>query len=343
MVAFAAASYVLWFNPALLAELENAIADAVPSGLSHAVNPILEAAIEQRNSLAGIGFVAALWSSVWWMSNLREAVSAQWELPAPNPAALQRLVFDLRALDRAGDRAAPHARVHRARHRAHRGRAPAAGRARRRRDPHAAAPGRRRARRRRELADLRVGDHPAAPHGRLAAGRATGGAARRGRLRGAQAGRRDLLRRDHEHAGRSGLRLAARPAALRLPRGAAAAVGDGVGGHRAGQRARRPGARPRGRRCSGRRWSSRAGRRRAGSVPCWCWAWSRGRGCAAASGRHGVRGEHQRAFAAAKPRSCCARPANRETGATGAAASTGRRSNFEETRSRLRRNRPPRP
>jgi membrane protein len=32
------------------------------------------------------------------MSNLREAVSAQWELPAPNPAALQRLVFDLRAL-----------------------------------------------------------------------------------------------------------------------------------------------------------------------------------------------------------------------------------------------------
>ncbi len=98
MVAFAAASYVLWFNPTLLAELENAIADAVPSGLSHAVNPILEAAIEQRNSLAGIGFVAALWSSVWWMSNLREAVSAQWELPAPNPAALQRLVFDLRAL-----------------------------------------------------------------------------------------------------------------------------------------------------------------------------------------------------------------------------------------------------
>ena len=32
------------------------------------------------------------------MSNLREAVSAQWELPAPNPAALQRLLYDLRAL-----------------------------------------------------------------------------------------------------------------------------------------------------------------------------------------------------------------------------------------------------
>jgi len=98
MVAFAAASYVLWFNPALLAELEDALAAAVPSGLSEAVNPILETAIEQRNSIGTIGLVAALWSGVWWMSNMREAVSAQWELPAPNPAALQRLLFDLRAL-----------------------------------------------------------------------------------------------------------------------------------------------------------------------------------------------------------------------------------------------------
>src|SRR4051794_21484861 len=98
MVAFAAASYVLWFNPALLTELEDAIAASVPSGLSGAVNPILETAIEQRNSIGIIGLVAALWSGVWWMSNMREAVSAQWELPAPHPAALQRLLYDLRAL-----------------------------------------------------------------------------------------------------------------------------------------------------------------------------------------------------------------------------------------------------
>ena len=66
--------------------------------MSGALNPILETAIEQRNSIGGVGLVGALWSGVWWMSNLREAVSAQWELPAPNPAALQRLLFDLRAL-----------------------------------------------------------------------------------------------------------------------------------------------------------------------------------------------------------------------------------------------------
>ena len=32
MVAFAAASYVLWFNPALLTELEDGIAASVPRG-----------------------------------------------------------------------------------------------------------------------------------------------------------------------------------------------------------------------------------------------------------------------------------------------------------------------
>ena len=95
MVAFAAASYVLWFNPDLLAELENAITASVPSDALHS---IIETAIDQRNSIGTIGLIAALWSGVWWMSNLREAVSAQWELPAPHPAALQRLLYDLRAL-----------------------------------------------------------------------------------------------------------------------------------------------------------------------------------------------------------------------------------------------------
>jgi len=95
MVAFAAASYVLWFNPDLLAELEDAITASVPSDALHS---IIETAIDQRNSIGTIGLIAALWSGVWWMSNLREAVSAQWELPAPHPAALQRLLYDLRAL-----------------------------------------------------------------------------------------------------------------------------------------------------------------------------------------------------------------------------------------------------
>jgi membrane protein len=98
MVAFAATSYVLWFSPELLADLEDSIAATVPPGLAESLNPIIETAIDQRNAVAGVGLVAALYSGVWWMSNLREAVSAQWGLPAPHPAALQRLLFDLREL-----------------------------------------------------------------------------------------------------------------------------------------------------------------------------------------------------------------------------------------------------
>lgn len=98
MVAFAAAGYVLWFNPGLLAQLERSVAAAVPGGLSDALDPVLETAIAQRNTVAGVGLAAALWSGIWWMSNLREAVSAQWRLPAPHPAALQRLLYDLAAL-----------------------------------------------------------------------------------------------------------------------------------------------------------------------------------------------------------------------------------------------------
>jgi membrane protein len=98
MVAFAAAGYVLWFNPDLLTRLERSIAASVPGGLSDALDPILAMAIAQRNTVAGVGLVAALWSGIWWMSNVREAVSAQWQLPAPHPAALQRLLHDLAAL-----------------------------------------------------------------------------------------------------------------------------------------------------------------------------------------------------------------------------------------------------
>ena len=99
MIAFAAAGYVLWFNPTLLAQLERSVATAAPGELADALAPIVETAIDQRNTVAGIGLAAALWSGIWWMSNLREAVSAQWGLPARGPAALRRLMLrDLVAL-----------------------------------------------------------------------------------------------------------------------------------------------------------------------------------------------------------------------------------------------------
>jgi membrane protein len=98
MIAFAATGYLLSFSPALLAAVEVRAADAVPPELSDTVEPFIETVIEQRNAVAGVGLVAAVWAGTWWMSNLREAISSQWEIPPHNPASLRRLLSDLFAL-----------------------------------------------------------------------------------------------------------------------------------------------------------------------------------------------------------------------------------------------------
>jgi len=98
MVAFGAAGYVLWLNPTLLDDLRDAITAAVPGALSDAVIPFIDEAVAQRNAVAGLGLLAALWSGIWWTSNLREAVSAQWALPAVRPTSVARFWHDLRVL-----------------------------------------------------------------------------------------------------------------------------------------------------------------------------------------------------------------------------------------------------
>ena len=98
MVAFGAAGYVLWLNPTLLDDLQEAITAAVPGPLAESINPIIDEAVAQRNAVAGVGLLAALWSGIWWTSNLREAVSAQWALPAIKPTSVARFWHDLRVL-----------------------------------------------------------------------------------------------------------------------------------------------------------------------------------------------------------------------------------------------------
>jgi membrane protein len=98
MVAFGAAGFVLWLNPTLLDDLQEAITAAVPGPLAESINPIIDEAVAQRNAVAGVGLLAALWSGIWWTSNLREAVSAQWGLPAIKPTSVARFWHDLRVL-----------------------------------------------------------------------------------------------------------------------------------------------------------------------------------------------------------------------------------------------------
>ncbi len=98
MIAFAVAGYVLFFNPNLLNEIREAINAAVPGNLAATINPIIDQAVAQRNTVASFGLLTALYSGIGWMTNLREALSEQWA-QAPDPPALpKRLLFDLLAL-----------------------------------------------------------------------------------------------------------------------------------------------------------------------------------------------------------------------------------------------------
>jgi membrane protein len=98
MIAFAVAGYVLFFNPALLDELQAAITENVPGNLADTINPIVDQAISQRGAVGIIGLLGALYSGIGWMSNLREALSEQWAQVPETPALPKRLLFDLLAL-----------------------------------------------------------------------------------------------------------------------------------------------------------------------------------------------------------------------------------------------------
>jgi len=98
MIGFAVAGYVLFFNPALLEELRTGIAENVPAGLDAVINPIIEQAIGSRTAVGVFGLLAALYSGVGWMSNMREALSEQWAQVPATPALPKRLLFDLLSL-----------------------------------------------------------------------------------------------------------------------------------------------------------------------------------------------------------------------------------------------------
>src|SRR5690606_19787652 len=86
------------FNPALLTELQAAITENVPPGLNTMVEQIIQQAIDQRGAVGLLGLLAALYSGIGWMSNLREALSEQWAQVPATPSMPKRILFDLLTL-----------------------------------------------------------------------------------------------------------------------------------------------------------------------------------------------------------------------------------------------------
>lgn len=98
MIAFAAASFVLRARPELLAQLQAAIASAVPEGLGDTLNEFVDQAVSSATAVGVVGLLAALYAGMGWMTNLREALTAQWGRPKARPPFLRGLVVDLLAL-----------------------------------------------------------------------------------------------------------------------------------------------------------------------------------------------------------------------------------------------------
>ncbi|MQA13320.1 MAG: inner membrane protein YhjD [Pseudonocardiaceae bacterium] len=98
MIAFAVVAFVLAGNQALLEQLKAQVAESAPPGLGQTLAPVIDQAIESRSSVGIIGLLAALYSGLGWMGNLREALSAQWEQPPESDGFVRKKGFDLLAL-----------------------------------------------------------------------------------------------------------------------------------------------------------------------------------------------------------------------------------------------------
>lgn len=98
MVAFAIVSLVLRARPEQLEQLKDEITAAVPNGLGDTVDRIVDQAVGSAATVGVIGLLAALYAGLGWMTNLREALTAQWGRQPEKPPLLRRTLVDLLAL-----------------------------------------------------------------------------------------------------------------------------------------------------------------------------------------------------------------------------------------------------
>jgi len=98
MIGFAVLGFVLAGDPVQLRNLKDSITDAVPNGLDEVITDLIDAAIDSRGTVGVIGLLTAAYSGLGWMSNLRDALTAQWGLEHKQVPFLKRTVSDLFSL-----------------------------------------------------------------------------------------------------------------------------------------------------------------------------------------------------------------------------------------------------
>lgn len=98
MVAFSVAGFVLARDPDLLERIADEITDAMPGALGSTMNSLIESAINSRAAVGVIGLLGAAYSGLGWMSNLRAALTEQWDQKSPTSNFVVTKFHDLGAL-----------------------------------------------------------------------------------------------------------------------------------------------------------------------------------------------------------------------------------------------------
>ncbi|GAA1975016.1 inner membrane protein YhjD [Amycolatopsis minnesotensis] len=78
MVGFAVVGFVVAGDQSVIAQITDGIKKSVPQGLNDIVSQVVTAALNSRGGVGVFGLLIALYSGIGWMSNLRDALTAQW-------------------------------------------------------------------------------------------------------------------------------------------------------------------------------------------------------------------------------------------------------------------------
>lgn len=98
MVGFSVAGFVLAGNQAALNQLQEGIVTSAPQGLGDFLSTIVEAALDSRAGIGVFGLLLALYSGINWMTNLRDALTAQWGQEKKDRPFVSSKLWDLVAL-----------------------------------------------------------------------------------------------------------------------------------------------------------------------------------------------------------------------------------------------------
>ncbi|PXY17268.1 inner membrane protein YhjD [Prauserella sp. PE36] len=98
MVGFSVAGFILAGNEAALRELRDGIISSAPEGLGDFLATIVDAALDSRAGVGVLGLLLAFYSGLGWMTNLRDALTAQWGQEKRQLPFLSTKVKDLVAL-----------------------------------------------------------------------------------------------------------------------------------------------------------------------------------------------------------------------------------------------------